>query len=282
MPVFWLLASEPARYNRMKAKQLLNPFFLYRNRERIIPSLVDRRLRLARWRQLRRFENRHAGQRCFIIGNGPSLTIADLEMLQAETTFAANKIYLAFDKTAWRPTYYVVEDDHMIAQHADEIKQLTGFPKFINGEWRHLFRGDSRAIFYPRDHASRDQFPMFSANPYEVLFCGYMVTYISLQLAFFMGFERVYLVGVDFHYSGYEKGGGTAQAREDYHNHFTSNYFKPGELMSRPQLDRAKRAMVCAREVFESHQRTIMNATRGGKLEVFERVSLGEVLKESR
>jgi hypothetical protein len=33
------------------------------------------------------------------------------------------------------------------------------------------------------------------------LHCGYIVTYISPQLAYFMGFTRVYLLGVDFDYS---------------------------------------------------------------------------------
>jgi len=40
-----------------------------------------------------------------------------------------------------------------------------------------------------------------SDNPYQFLYCGYMVTYISLQLAFFMGCKNVFLLGVDFIYS---------------------------------------------------------------------------------
>ena len=33
------------------------------------------------------------GKRCFIIGNGPSLNIGDLEKLNNEITFASNRIY---------------------------------------------------------------------------------------------------------------------------------------------------------------------------------------------
>ena len=53
---------------------------------------------------------------CFIIGNGPSLEVADLERLHKLLipTFAANRIYKIFDKTNWRPTYYSCEDPVII------------------------------------------------------------------------------------------------------------------------------------------------------------------------
>lgn len=52
----------------------------------------------------------HAGKRCFIIGNGPSLCAEDLDKLKDEYTFAANRIYEIFYLTEWRPTYYFVVD----------------------------------------------------------------------------------------------------------------------------------------------------------------------------
>jgi len=63
-------------------------------------------------------------------------------------------------------------------------------------------------------------------------------------------------------------------------DHFARHYFKPGETLYRPQLDRAERAMLCAREFYEADGRKIWNATRGGKLEVFDRITLEQALKE--
>ena len=62
--------------------------------------------------ELRRFKNSHLGERCFIVGNGPSLKIEDLEKLyvNGEITFAFNMIYKIFDQTLWRPTYYGISD----------------------------------------------------------------------------------------------------------------------------------------------------------------------------
>jgi hypothetical protein len=81
----------------MTLDQCLNPLYVYRNREILLPYLKKRSTNFIRTRQIRQFRNRHPGERCFIIGNGPSLAIDDLDRLRSKTTFASNKIYLAFD-----------------------------------------------------------------------------------------------------------------------------------------------------------------------------------------
>ena len=266
----------------MTLDQCLNPLYVYRNRERMLPFLKKRSSNFIRNRQLKQFKNRHQGERCFIIGNGPSLTAGDLDNLRSETTFASNKIYLAFDQTDWRPSYYVVEDDHMIRQHHQAIRELNGFVKFVSDDWGSYFRGDHKVVMYPRTLLDLNRFPRFSGNASRYVFCGYMVTYISLQLAYFMGFNRVYLLGVDFDYTLSHNGSDTiVHAAAHPSDHFTPEYFAPGEQRYIPQLSRAQRAMLCARRFYEAQGRKIWNATRGGKLEVFERIPLEDALKET-
>jgi len=275
--------------------KFFDPVFVYRNRDRILPYLSRRRERLIHARKLGQFRDRHREERCFVIGNGPSLTIHDLDKLKSEVTFAANKIYLAFDKTEWRPSYYVIEDDHMIWQHHDDISRMRGFMKFISNNWtlgdesgvtepekervKKLLRRDPEIVLYPRVMLEGQEFPRFSSDACRVLYCGYMVTYISLQLAYFMGFTNVYLVGVDFAYSPYDTGSNTfVHAPHHPQDHFTPDYYSPGEKRYVPQLNLAETALACARGFYESQRRQIFNATRGGRLEVFERISLEEAL----
>ncbi|MCC8155583.1 MAG: hypothetical protein LIP01_16240 [Tannerellaceae bacterium] len=52
------------------------------------------------------FKDTKIGKRCFIVGNGPSLAIDDLNMIAGEDSFASNGIFGLLDKTVWRPTYY--------------------------------------------------------------------------------------------------------------------------------------------------------------------------------
>ena len=264
----------------MMLDQCLNPLYVYRNRERVLPFLKKRSTNFIRNRHLKQFKNRHLGERCFIIGNGPSLTIDDLSRLKSETTFAANKIYLAFEKTDWRPSYYVVEDDHMIRQHRDVIRELRGFVKFVSDDWSSSFRGAEGIVMYPRTLLDLNRFPRFSGNASRHVFCGYMVTYISLQLAYFMGFRQVYLLGVDFDYTLSHDGADTiVHNLNDPSDHFTSQYFQPGERRYVPQLIRAQRAMLCAKSFYDANERKIWNATRGGKLDVFDRITLEEALE---
>jgi hypothetical protein len=108
-----------------------------------------------------------------------------------------------------------------------------------------------------------------------------MVTYISLQLAYFLGFTRVYLLGVDFDYSLSHNGSDTiVHTANDPSDHFTASYFAPGERRYAPQLNRALLAMRYARGFYEAHGRRIWNATRGGKLEVFERICFEEAMEQ--
>src|SRR5699024_7865108 len=65
--------------------------------------------------------NCHKGERCFIIGNGPSLRAEDLDKLKNEITFACNRINLIFDQTDWRPTYYCITD--LALFHSREIQE---------------------------------------------------------------------------------------------------------------------------------------------------------------
>jgi hypothetical protein len=134
----------------MTLDQCLNPLYVYRNRERMLPFLRKRSSNFIRKRYLKQFKNLHPGERCFIIGNGPSLTPEDLAKLKSEISFGSNKIYLAFDQTEWRPSYYVVEDDHMIRQHHKTIRDLNGFVKFVSDDWGSFFRGENEVIMYPR------------------------------------------------------------------------------------------------------------------------------------
>ena len=263
-------------------RQVLKPVsFARRTARRSIYRISEQRALLINNWKLRSFKNRHSGGRCFIVGNGPSLSIRDLEKLEQEVTFGANKIFLLFNETPWRPRYYVVEDDHMIQQNRGEILQFKGPVKFVNANFKRLFRDDRQVIWYPWRFLEDPEFPQFSSNPLDGLFCGYMVTYISLQLAYYMGFARVYLLGVDFDYSLIAQDKASIDHSLSHpQDHFTPDYFKPGETRFLPQLDHAVRAMLCAKAFYEAHGRKIANATRGGKLEVFARVSLEQALAE--
>src|SRR4029077_1746541 len=83
--------------------------------------------------------------------------------------------------------------------------------------------------------------PRFSTDAKQRLYCGQSVTIINLQLAYWMGFRRVVLIGMDFSYSipdDAERAGIIITSRSDDPNHFDPRYFGAGKTWKDPQLDR--------------------------------------------
>ena len=85
---------------------------------------------------LRKLKGIHEGKRCFIIGNGPSLKADDLTMIKdnREISFAFNRIFHIFSETDWRPTYYISQDEKMLAGSQKEVRDLEAEIKFIPAE----------------------------------------------------------------------------------------------------------------------------------------------------
>ena len=153
----------------------------------------------------KRLQNLKAGmkgrKRCFIIGNGPSLNKTDLSLLKNEITFAVNGFFLKTESLNWKPTFYVVED-HLVAEdRASYIQAFKGPIKFFPIYLGYCLPESDDTIFY--NHRPRVSYPDgfdFSLNADEITYTGCTVTFSALQLAAFLGFSEIYLIGVDADY----------------------------------------------------------------------------------
>lgn len=276
-----------------KEPSLSNPVYLYKNKHRIIPFIRYNILRNFRSffsllgihlcdndRRLASFKNRHKQERCFILGNGPSLRIADLDRLQGEITFACNKIYLAFPETAWRPTYYAVEDDLVVLQNYDTINELSGFTKFFPERIKKIAAPFKKSIYFNQAlQKFNSALPNFSSNAVYRLYNGATVVYTMIQLACFMGFKEIYLLGVDFNFVVKDSVEGKILISEGEINHFHPDYRKSGEKWRKPRLHVQEKSFLAAREAMLKLNGKIYDTTRGGKLTVFPKVNLDDVIE---
>ena len=222
----------------------------------------------------------HAGERAFLIGNGPSLNKCDLSLLKNETTFAVNNIYLNYDRMGFHPTYYVVEDMLIAEDRAGQINAYHGpRVKFFGNYLRYCLQDDPDVIWINVRFLYTDYpgFPRFSRNAARMLWVGGTVTYLCMQLAYYMGFRELYLVGFDHSYkippdAAVDRGRGEITSRGEDPNHFDPGYFGKGYRWHDPMVERMEAAYRRAGEVFAADGRKIWNATAGGYLDVFERV----------
>jgi hypothetical protein len=231
------------------------------------------------------YADRHRGQRCFILGNGPSLAKMDLRPLASEWTFGLNRIYLMFDQMqmGFEPSYYCAANDLVLDQFAPEIAELA-MPKFVNWNGRNHFDPADESVLLLRQALTLSDF--FGGDLLRPICSGGTVTYLALQVAYYMGFHQVVLIGVDHSFvdQGTPNLEETRTAERD-ENHFHPDYFPKGSRWQLPDLPRSAAAYRLAREVFESDGREIIDATVGGALEVFEKAeydSLVDALVELR
>lgn len=229
-------------------------------------------------KQLQQIKGIHQGERCFIIGTGPSLTIEDLELLKDEITFATNRIYELFDKTDWRPTYYVNQDHNLIRTFGTQIRDVEAEMVFLPVDYRKDFTG-GRYRFFVLKH--KDFYPgnaPFSKDISKYLAQGFTVTYGAIQIALYMGFSEIYLVGIDHNYSITRDAHGRPVKTESVDGNYSKGMKEYVNTSNLPRIEETTISYETAEKVSAKCGVKIYNCTRGGKLEAFERKNLEDVL----
>lgn len=225
-------------------------------------------------RKLAAFKDIHLGQRCFVVANGPSLKHMDLSLLKDEITIGMNRIYLLFDDH-FETTYHTAINELVLEQFHTDIAKLRP-TKFLNWKQHKLFR-ESEDVNYL--FISQSLVDGFSKDLTKNLYSGGTVTYTSLQLAFYMGFHEVILIGLDHNFTDKGVPNKTEVRKGDDHNHFHPDYFPKGIKWQLPDLHRSELAYQVARDTFEKAGRRIIDATVDGKCEVFEKVAYDSLFK---
>lgn len=234
-----------------------------------------------RYSKLRELKNTKKG-RCFIIGTGPSLTKDDMNKLKHEDTFGMNSLVKWFPEIGWETTYYGIQDYSAYKILEKDIFELNDSLILFSldgqapfGETRNIrLKHKKKAIEYPLYYANHlynptDWNTKLSDDASDIVYNGYSVAFSLLQIAIYMGYNEIYLLGIDCNYNQKNK---HAIERGDE----SANEYSP--LL--PILgDRMIYAWTVAQEYAKRNNIKIYNATRGGMLEVFPRIDLDSVIE---
>jgi hypothetical protein len=222
-------------------------------------------------RRIAVYQDRFRGERCFVIGNGPSLGETDLSLLDGEYSFGMNRIYLAFEERNFTTTFLVSVNDLVIEQCKDDFHSLS-LPKFFSWHSRELLyptgEPDDQTHFLNTTYTG----PTFNSRITGRYWEGATVANVCLQLAFCMGFSDVYLIGVDHSFSTDGEANQTVISGGDDPNHFSPEYFGKGFRWQLPDLEMSEIAYQLALKHYQEAGRGIFDATIGGKLEIFPKV----------
>lgn len=215
--------------------------------------------------------NRHFGETCVLVANGPSLNDMDLSFLSRYTCIGLNKIFLGFSKFRFYPKYHVTVNPTVIEQAHEQLTELTSV-KFIGN------RGLTEEVSLAENALTY----ILNTKTPKHRFCkdlndgcreGGTVTYAALQIAFHLGFTKVIIIGMDhnFAYDGEPNESRVMQGADS--NHFIDNYFGYGQKWDNPDLEKSEESYRIARKVFENEGRVIIDATLNGKCTIFDKAN---------
>ena len=265
-----------------------NPSLSHRIWLRLRYTLLSRGIPLTRNdARIASFKNRYRGQTAVLVGNGPSLLATDLSLIQQYPTFGSNAAYELADLHGFYLDHLFVEDKFVAEDRASDINGLTETTVWFGNYLTYVLDASPShlcANVLMDYDVRRNNWPRFSYNAGRKLWTGGTVSYLLMQLAYFMGVETLVLVGFDNSYkiphSNGTRGNDILSSEADK-NHFSTEYFGPGKRWHDPMSARMERAYSRAQEAWLNNGRILLNASSGGKLDVFVRLPLKESLKLS-
>jgi len=231
---------------------------------------------------------RYEGQkRCFVIGSGPSLKTQNLKPLQHEYTIVANSFFQHPDVSTISPKYCCIGDPQFTAGHPESVAWLRVLEKKLPNTTL-VFRPSAKAVFSQhnlfRNHevyyaatglgaktSSRVRIDL--TRPINVGFTT--GTCLSIPLALYLGFKEIYLLGYDADWLFQPS---SAPFHFYEHNPHFPQFDKQSTMDGGMEVEihtlyfefRSHRLL---REKAETMGARIFNATRGGKLDMYPRVS---------
>lgn len=242
------------------------------------------------------YKELHRGKRCFILGTGPSIAKQNLTPLRREYCISVNSFYLHKDYAKIKPQYHIISG---LALHKHipreiglkwfkEIKDKTDKAElFLNYKDKEtiqkekLFR--NRKVSYLFFSDNWDSLNINGIDATKCLYTSQSVSIMALQIALYMGFSKIYLLGMDHDW--------ILRLAERKSNHFytssQSTLESAGvtdwigsnwsmELYSQYVL--WKQYQIIKDYSEEKLDTEILNATSGGLLDVFKRVDIQQLI----
>lgn len=256
------------------------------NPDSIFGSVTGEPLALADIDRMMGLRNRFSGERVFVMGNGPSLNRTPLDKLDGEYVFGVNRISLLLERVSWIPTFFTAFDVRVVPDNADEFREIDIPYKFFSARYKKLMEERSNHYWY---HTKGFYEGFGSGFEPTVPFSGFggggSIGVMAVQLAFFMGFREIYLIGTDVSYtipetvkqSGEDVFGDGVKLQlqstdDDDANHFDPRYFGKNKKWHNPNVREMKIGFSRAASYIEQRGGKLRNATVGGDLNEVSRV----------
>ncbi|MGQ4001745.1 hypothetical protein QIW49_05435 [Francisellaceae bacterium CB300] len=283
MRFFFKSITPPLIWDKLKYIREYKYFLRYK-------SLVSKNIEL---------KNLYKGKRCFILGSGPSIKKEDLKPLKNEIVFALNNFYVHQDFaeiiSGTVPKYYMTAPIHppqtetewkvwfedMEKHIPKSVNMLFGLSRY-DGNIKYIFdkygifRKHKISWYFAGKNYSCERFDSTAMDATKVIYNGEAVSIYSLILAIYMGFDEIYLLGMDHDYFLYENESQMRMYSSAKHqqNEFARTY---GDTFYVKEFLRQYNIFSKYKVFDDKSSSKIFNASNGGILKVFPRVKFKDL-----
>lgn len=242
-------------------------------------------------------KNQYKGKTIYIIGNGPSLNQIDMNRLRGEYTFSFNRAYIAYEKWGFHPTFYMCLDKVVLPDNVMELNELISskaaqkttffFPDWIKPK----IQEKENTVFFKEELSMREGF----CPGLDKLTVLYNVGSTSIQLAVWLGFQKIVLLGCDCNYvekpdnvkinqeASNQVGWTAYTSKTDQDpNHFLPDYFGKGKSYSIPNAPNHLKGWkmvydwMYVNNIVNKDKINILNVSEISKIPYFKRVKISE------
>lgn len=225
--------------------------------------------------RLRSFANRQAGATGIIVGTGPSLLSVDPNLLSQFPTIGCNKLFLLDRHYHFRPNFLMVEDRLILEDHAAELARYAPTERLYPFD----HHGLANALCFPL-WRSYEPFPQFSMDFGNGAYSGWSVTFVMLQFAYFLGWKRILMVGID----GYRHpplarySGDVGKSEGPDSDHFDPEYYGSGRRFHRSRPELVEAAFRHAASILTRAGIQVLNCSKGTLVQAFPTQTLESAL----
>ncbi len=247
-------------------------------------------------------KDKHKGKRCFILGSGPSIKKEDLKPLKNEIVFALNNFYVHEDFTEImsgdKDKYYMTAPIHPPQTENEWKAWFEDMEKFVPKDTNMLFGlnaydrnikyiFDKYGIFkehninwyYTGINYNHDSFNKEAMDITKSIYTGEAVSIYAIILAIYMGFDEIYLLGMDHDYFLYEDESKMRMYSSAKHqkNEFKRSF---GDTFYIREFLRQYNIFSKYKAFDDNSISKIFNASNGGVLKVFPKVNYEDLFKK--
>lgn len=181
---------------KSKLHERLN--FLLCNQEERKNKLIN--LTIDNSKKIQSLKNKYFGESCFIIGSSPSINMLDLSKLNKEYTFTLNRGYLLKEKGLIHSFFHVISDINFYSDIGLEKNFLKTYSDilFCYSGIKNDIAIDTVYFDYIQSELKNDM--IFQDDLTKPLIAYQSVVHFAIQIAYYLGFTKIYLLGVDIDY----------------------------------------------------------------------------------